>query len=263
MNNFPITETILFWVCAPIMIGSAINVCLAKKPVHAIIAMLGVMIPLAILYIGQNASFLGIVQIVVYSGAILMMFLFAVMLIGTHNKDQNIMKDKTKKSLKIIGISSGVLFIFLIIFSLYQSTIETAPIAEVEVAIEKANPHFIAYSIFSKHYFTLHLAGILLVASAIGALLLVHTGVKQKHQTQKDILEEKMRSFEQGQTRLGQKTIPGVYASSNASNMENISGDTGQVIEDSIFESYKASGQIGKAPTENIEIIDGSTGEKL
>ncbi|QPK94015.1 NADH-quinone oxidoreductase subunit J [Actinomyces sp. zg-332] len=260
MLDFLMTETTLFWVCAVIMIACALGVCFAKKPVHAVVSMLGVMLGLAVLYIAQNATFLGITQIVVYTGAILMMFLFVIMLIGTHHKDK-VVSNKGTNALKILGIISGIVFAFLFIFALYVSVNVTEK-HEVQKNISTENPKLIAVSFFTKHYFTMHILAILLVAAAIGALLLVHSGRKHVGQSQIELAEQRMREFAEGKNTLSQKAMPGVYATSNACNMENISGDTGEVIEDSIFETYKLSGQIGKAPENKIEIIDGSTGEK-
>lgn len=245
-------ETILFSVCAVLAVASALGVSFAKKPVHAALAMLGVMVPLACLYIAQNAVFLGVTQIVVYSGAIMMMFLFVIMLIGTHNWSINTKGPK----LRLAAVALSIAFVALITGVISLTSLEV-----VEAGSNTSNPLDIALSIFNSHYFTMQISALLLVSAAMGALLLTHNDKKKKI-SQKQMLEAKMRAYAENNSSLNQKTVPGVYASSNASNMENISGETGEVIEDSVFDSYKASGQVGKHTTLGIEIIDGSTGEK-
>ena len=75
-------EAVLFWVLAPLTVAAALAMLLVKKAVHSAILMASVMINLAIFYIAQDALFLGIVQIVVYTGAVMMLFLFILMLVG-------------------------------------------------------------------------------------------------------------------------------------------------------------------------------------
>ena len=73
-------EAAMFWILAPVAIIAALGMLLVKKAVHSAILMAWVMITLAIFYIAQGALFLGIVQIVVYTGAVMMLFLFVLML---------------------------------------------------------------------------------------------------------------------------------------------------------------------------------------
>ena len=80
-------DVVAFWVCAPIAVLCALGMLLARKPVHAAVSMAGVMISLAVLYAAQDAPFLFVIQIVVYTGAILMLFLFVVMLVGVDSTD--------------------------------------------------------------------------------------------------------------------------------------------------------------------------------
>ena len=79
-------ETLLFWVLAPLSVLAALGMLLVKKAVHSALLLAFVMITLAIFYIAQDALFLGIVQIVVYTGAVMMLFLFILMLVGVDRK---------------------------------------------------------------------------------------------------------------------------------------------------------------------------------
>ena len=73
-------EAVQFWVLAPLAVLAAFGMLFVKKAVHSALLMAWVMITLAIFYIAQDALFLGIVQIVVYTGAVMMLFLFILML---------------------------------------------------------------------------------------------------------------------------------------------------------------------------------------
>src|SRR5690242_14533504 len=80
-------EQIMFWILGPISVLGALGLVFAKKAVHAAISMALVMINLGIFYIAQEADFLGIIQIFVYTGAVMMLFLFVLMLVGVDSSD--------------------------------------------------------------------------------------------------------------------------------------------------------------------------------
>ena len=80
-------EIILFACTAIVMVTCALGVLFFKKAAHSVICMVGVMLGLAVLYIANSAPFLGVAQIVVYTGAIMMLFLFVIMLIGIGASD--------------------------------------------------------------------------------------------------------------------------------------------------------------------------------
>ena len=80
-------EATMFWILAPLTVLAAIGMLIVKKAVHSALLLAWVMISLAIFYIAQEALFLGIVQIVVYTGAVMMLFLFILMLVGVDSAD--------------------------------------------------------------------------------------------------------------------------------------------------------------------------------
>ncbi len=80
-------EVILFWTLAPLTVLAALGMLLVKKAVHSAILLAFVMIALAVFYLIQDAPFLGVVQIVVYTGAVMMLFLFILMLVGVDSSD--------------------------------------------------------------------------------------------------------------------------------------------------------------------------------
>ena len=80
-------EATLFWILGPIMVLSALGLLFAKKAVHAALCMALVMVGLGVIYFAQQAPFLGSVQIFVYTGAVMMLFLFVLMLVGVDSAD--------------------------------------------------------------------------------------------------------------------------------------------------------------------------------
>jgi NADH-quinone oxidoreductase subunit J len=74
---------IAFWVLAAILIASAVWTIVAKKPVYSVVALLLNFATLAVLYVTLSAEFLAVIQIIVYSGAILVLFVFVIALLGS------------------------------------------------------------------------------------------------------------------------------------------------------------------------------------
>jgi NADH-quinone oxidoreductase subunit J len=100
-------EAALFWVLAPLSVIAALGMLLVKKAVHSALLLAWVMITLAIFYIAQDAVFLGVVQIIVYTGAVMMLFLFILMLVGVDSSDS---LTETISGLRPIAITAALGF---------------------------------------------------------------------------------------------------------------------------------------------------------
>ena len=202
-------EIILFACTAIFMVGCALGVLFMKKAAHSVICMVGVMLGLAVLYIANNAPFLGVAQIVVYTGAIMMLFLFVIMLIGIGTSD-----DYAR-----------------------QSRLKSMPAA---YAPREADPYSnqpvtdLAITLFQEHWLSMELAGGLLITAAVGAMLLTHSDRLGPKVNQEQTARNKMRAFAEKGTRIGQLPAPGVYAQSNAADVPAISGETLGPVEESV-----------------------------
>src|SRR5699024_5480491 len=98
-------EEVFFWVVAPLAVLAALGLLFARKAVYAAMCVVFVMISLAGFYIVQEALFLGVAQIVVYTGAIMMLFLFVLMLVGVDASDSVV---ETLKGQRWIGYLLGI-----------------------------------------------------------------------------------------------------------------------------------------------------------
>src|SRR3954467_14330168 len=103
---------VAFWILAPIMVAAAIGILFARKAVHSALLLAVVMICLAVLYAVQDAPFLFAVQIIVYTGAVLMLFLFVLMLVGVDSADSLV---ETLRGQRAAAIGIGVVFAVLLI----------------------------------------------------------------------------------------------------------------------------------------------------
>src|SRR5215216_1670620 len=100
---------IAFWILAPVMVLAALGLLFVRKAVHAAMLLAVVMISLAILYAVLEAPFLFAVQIIVYTGAILMLFLFVLMLVGVDASDSVVETIKGHRVWSIlVGLAFGV-----------------------------------------------------------------------------------------------------------------------------------------------------------
>ncbi len=98
-------EAVFFWILAPIAIAGAIGLVLSRQAIHAALSLAITMMCLAVFYIMQNAPFLGFVQIMVYTGAIMMLFLFVLMLFGRDSKDSMF---ETLRGQRLLAVLLGI-----------------------------------------------------------------------------------------------------------------------------------------------------------
>lgn len=200
-------ETIVFWVFAVLAVAGALGVVAAPKAVYSAISLAITMIALAVLYIAQDAPFLGVVQIVVYTGAVMMLFLFVLMLIGVDSSQSLV---ETIRGQRVAAVVVGIGFGILLIAGI--GTITVAGFAGLEQANAYGNVEGLAALIFIDYLWAFELTGALLITATLGAMLLAHRERFDRRKTQRELAAER---FEPG----GHPTTlpnPGVYARHNA-----------------------------------------------
>ena len=200
-------EAVLFWVLAPISVLGALGLIVVKKAVHVALGMALVMINLGIFYIAQGADFLGIVQIFVYTGAVMMLFLFVLMLIGVSSADSLV---ETIRGQKVAGLLFAAA-LGLVLVAAVGSVTFAGPIGLKE-ANGEGNITGVANLIFGKYVWTFEVTSALLIVAALGAMVLAHRERLTPRPTQRQWSE---RRFRLGQNLAG-LPAPGVYARRNA-----------------------------------------------
>jgi NADH-quinone oxidoreductase subunit J len=200
-------EAVLFWVLAPISVLGALGLVFAKKAVHAALGTALVMINLGVFYIAQNADFLGIVQIFVYTGAVMMLFLFVLMLVGVDSSDSLV---ETIKGQKVVGFLLA-LGLGVVLIAAIGSVTFASPVG-LTVANADGNITGVAYLIFGKYVWVFEVTSALLITAALGAMVLAHRERLTPRPTQRSWSE---RRFREGKNLSG-LPAPGVYALRNA-----------------------------------------------
>lgn len=200
-------EAVLFWVLAPLMVVAALGLLFAKKAVHAALGVAIVMVSLGVFYLAQDADFLGIIQVFVYTGAVMMLFLFVLMLVGVDSSDSLV---ETIKGQRWAGLALALGLGVLLIAGVGSVTFGRA--AGLADANADGNVMGVAAKIFSQYVWTFEVTSALLITAAMGAMVLAHRERLGERRTQRDLSERRFRS---GRYAAG-LPAPGVFARHNA-----------------------------------------------
>ena len=198
--------SVTFWILAVISVTAGLGMVLARKAVYCAVLLAVVMLSLAILYLVAGAPFLAFVQIIVYTGAVLMLFLFVLMIVGVSARDslrENIPGQRLGAA--VAGIA------LLVLLSLIVGHAVIGPAVPAGAQYGLTNIQGLAHLIFTRYVFPFEATAALLITAALGAMVLAHRERLGPKPTQRDLSRERVAS--------GHPTPlpgPGVYARHNA-----------------------------------------------
>jgi NADH-quinone oxidoreductase subunit J len=230
-------EAVMFWILGPLAVVAALGMLLVKKAVHSAILMAFVMVILAIFYIAQDAAFLGIVQIVVYTGAVMMLFLFILMLVGVDSSDS---LTETIRGLRPIAITAAVGFGGLMVSLLGHATLGRGTVGLTQANAD-GNVEGLAQLLFSTYVWPFEVVSSLLITAALGAMVLAHQQRTSTRPTQRQLSINRFRGDSLG-TAAGLPG-PGVYARHNAVDVPALLPD-GTPAADSVNATLSARGDM-------------------
>ena len=225
-------EAILFWILAVVMVLAAGGLLFARKAVHAALSLIVVMIDLAFLYVAQDAPFLGVVQVVVYTGAIMMLFLFVLMLVGVDASDT---LTETLRGQRWIAALGGLGLV--VVLAGVVGRAHYGPAAGLTDANADSNPVALARLVFGSYPFALEVVGALLITAAIGAIMLTHRRRLTPRVTQRERSAARVLDG-----TIAGKPAPGVYARHNAMDVPAL-GPDGRPIDASVSRVLRVRGQ--------------------
>jgi NADH-quinone oxidoreductase subunit J len=202
-------EPFVFWLCGGFAVLGAIGMLISHKAVHSALWVALTMINLAVLYVLQSAPFLGVAQVVVYTGAVMMLFLFVLMIVGVDASDSLV---ETIKGQRRVGILAGVILVIALVLLLGNSfSIQAAELVNAD-STYGGNVQGIAALLFGKYVLIFEITSALLITAAVGAMVLAHKERTSPRKTQAILVKE---LFASGNYK-GPLPAPGVYARLNS-----------------------------------------------
>ncbi|GAA2575542.1 MULTISPECIES: NADH-quinone oxidoreductase subunit J [Streptomyces] len=249
-------EAVQFWILGTVAVIGALCTVFMRRAVHSALCLAGTMIVLAVFYLANGAYFLGIVQIVVYTGAIMMLFLFVVMLVGVTAADS---LKETIKGQRWLALLSGLGFGILLIAGIGNASLtESTGLGQANA---NGNVEGIASLIFTKYVFAFEITGALLITAAVGAMVLTHRERTERARTQRELSEQRVRDGKY----LPPLPAPGVYARHNAVDIAGLLPD-GTPSELTVSKTLRERGQIRDVSMEalgDLKALEQRAGERL
>ncbi|HUR74388.1 MAG TPA: NADH-quinone oxidoreductase subunit J [Sporichthya sp.] len=236
MNNTSNGEAVLFWILAPITVAAALAIVGSKKAVHSALWTAVVMVNLAMFFAVQSAPFLAVAQVVVYTGAVMMLFLFVLMLIGVDSSDSLV---ETIRGQRIAAMLAGVGFGIVLMAGIGDASVGNFSGLEAANTAQGGNVQGIAALIFTRYVFAFEVIGALLITAALGAMVLAHREQIGAKLTQKEM---SIARFKTGGI-VTQLPAPGVYARHNAVDVPALLPD-GTASELSVSPVLRARGDV-------------------
>ncbi|OZM80438.1 NADH-quinone oxidoreductase subunit J [Pseudonocardia sp. MH-G8] len=205
-------EAVVFWIIGPLALLGALGMVFARNAVHSALALVGTMLCLAVLYIVQQAPFLGFVQIIVYTGAIMMLFLFVLMLVGRDSSDSVV---EVLRGQRLAALALGVGLAVLLVATVGRSLTAVTPVGlAAGGAGSSANVTGLGTLIFTDYLFAFELTSALLITAALGAMVLAYAQSKgHAKRGQRATVEARLRGEHD---RISPLPGPGVFATGNS-----------------------------------------------
>jgi len=203
------TRNIAFWLLAIIAVAAALSMVLARKAVHCAVLLAVVMLSLAVLYGMEGAPFLAFVQVIVYTGAVLMLFLFVLMIVGVTASDSIV---ETIRGQRLWAALGGIGL--LVLLSLVVGHAAIGSNAPASAQFGSSNVLSLARLIFTTYVFPFEVTSALLITAALGAMVLAHRERTSPKPTQRALAKRRVASG-----RPAPLPGPGTYARHNAVDM--------------------------------------------
>jgi NADH-quinone oxidoreductase subunit J len=238
-GDVPLGEAVSFWILGPISLAGGIGMVAFRNAVHCALSLAATMIALGAMYVIQQGPFIGLVQVIVYTGAIMILFLFVLMLIGRDSSDSLV---ETLRGQRWAAALAGIGFALLVAIGVGRAFKGIHPTNLDAHNAGGKNVNSIAELLFTKYLFAFELTGALLIVAAVGAMVLAHIERDGPRPTQKLIAQARIRSG-----RPQPLPGPGVLASGNSIGTPALLPD-GTVSPESVMASTPGVREVPELP---------------
>ena len=202
-------EAWIFWILGSIAVIGALGMVIARNAVHSALWLVVTMLCLGFLYVVNSAPFLGAVQIIVYTGAIMMLFLFVLMLTGRESSDSLV---EVLRGQRVAAVLLGIGVVGLLTAGVVRGLSGIEPAGLQGAVAGRGEIQSIAEVLFTDFLFPFELTSALLITAALGAMVLAHVERRpSERRGQRKLVEERMRSG-----RMSPLPGPGVFATSSS-----------------------------------------------
>lgn len=162
-------EVVVFYVIASTAVGAGVAMILTPNPVHAALFLVGTQLALAVLFLLQGAFFIAVLQIIIYAGAIMVLFVFVVMLLGVDRQEALIEPLRMQRP---IAAGLGAVLIAEIAYLILSRGLEVTGAARAVAGRGEGNVEAIARVMFTDWALPFEATSVLLVVAIVGALVL-------------------------------------------------------------------------------------------
>lgn len=172
-------DVAVFIVCAVIILSGAVGVIFNRNPVHAALSLIATFFGVAVLFILQEVHFLALVQVVVYGGAVVVLFLFVIMLLGVEQIER--FDEEPIEGQRLAALGGAVLLFGVTLAGLFLSgpggdkgaVAITGRPGQMVPLTEETDVVQLANDLFTRHVFAFEATGLLLTIATVGAVVLV------------------------------------------------------------------------------------------
>ena len=205
-------EAVAFWILGPVALAGALGMVSARNAVHSALCLAGTMLSLGLLYMAQGAMFLGFVQIIVYTGAVMMLFLFVLMLVGRDSSDSVV---EVLRGQRAAALLFGLGLAVLLVGAVGRAFTDVTPVGLAAGGQNwNGNVPGIGQLIFTKYLFAFELTSALLITAALGAMVLAYAQTRaHAKRGQRATVEARLRGEH---ARISPLPGPGVFATANS-----------------------------------------------
>jgi NADH-quinone oxidoreductase subunit J len=243
-NTDQVASQAAWYILAFLSIGGGVAMVSMRKAVHCVLMLALVMLCLSVMYAMEGAPFLAFTQVIVYTGAVLMLFLFVLMLIGVSSAES--IKETIRGQRLWAGLAGIALIVLLTLGVAHASGLGQA--APETAAQSSGNLTGIATLIFTTYVFPFEVTSALLLAAALGAMVLAHRERIGPKPTQLELARRRVASGD-----LVSDPPPGVYALHDAVDMPALLPDGTTSAKSVSAAIVQRDVELGRDPGQEVE----------
>jgi NADH-quinone oxidoreductase subunit J len=190
-----VIEVFVFAIAAVIVVGGAVGVVLSANPVHAALSLVATLFGIAVLFVAQDAHFLAAVQVIVYAGAIVVLFLFVIMLLGVDRSEDLEVDPLGGQRPAAVIAGAALLGAALVELILTHRELDSVAVGTHSVVGKLSDPAEenvvkLGRALFTDYLFAFEITSVLLVIAVVAAVVLARRAARLPGDTDVDVVDD-------------------------------------------------------------------------